>query len=1304
MMSSGKYSYHELEQRVRELEAQLNQSTQDAQDQLTRTSCLESVFHNGPVAIITLDCEHRIVDWNPGAQDVFGYSKDEASGADLDELVGGPGVDHEARDNTARILEGQILHPVQAIRYAKDGTQVHVLATAVPIFIEGGLKGLVAMYADISQRRQAEIHLKRTLEATNDGIWDYNLVTDEFQYSNRWAEMLGYSQGDVSHLGCFCEDNTHPDDVDRFRKAFADYVEGRAESYELDFRLKTKSGDYKWIYSRGKAVEWDDEGRPVRVVGAHTDISEKKHAEELLLANREKYRALYENAPLSYQSLDAQGNFLDINPTWLNTLGYTRDEVIGKSFETFLHPEWRSHFKLNFPEFKRRGSVKGIQYKILHKKGHYLDVSFEGSLGRSPDGSFRQTYCVFKDITEQERTKGALQESEKKYRSLFEESNDAIFIHTLDGCVLDVNAKAEKLLGFTKAKLCSMKVQDLHPKDTLNESREAIAMTKQRGSACFESRFRRADGALLNVEISSRVVDPSQGLVQGIVRDITERKRFEEALAESEAKFRGMFDNVRDAVFMHKVLEDGSPGPFREFNQAALDRLGYTREELQARDPLSLDDPEVIRNLVPRVMAELREKGHSLFESVQIAKDGRRIPVENHTRLVDTGESPLLITVCRDVSERKEAEKSQALNLARLARAEELAGLGNWELNLKSGRVVWSDQMFRIYGVKPDEDNLRDKDSFLFFVHSEDRERIGTILNRLMDDAEDRETEFRIQLLNGSVKWLKTRFRLIHDEHGQQDRIVGADLDITAQKRSEQELRANEQLLAKTQEIAHLGSWDFDHETRELFWSDEVYRIFGVAPQQFSPTYRVFLELVHPADKARVHDFFRFSTSPQRDKDELEHRIIRRDNGEIRYLLERREHFRNDEGLVVRSIGMVHDITEWRLAQDRLQKMKGRAEAANRAKSEFLANMSHEIRTPLNGIMGMLQVMQTTRLDKEQQEYVEMATKASKRLSRLLSDILDLSRIEADKLEIREEEFLLPEVMESIKDIFTHLVNENELCISFDHELSEPIIGDSTRLTQVLFNLTGNAVKYTVAGKIDVQATLLPSGRGDLCRILFTVSDSGPGIPDDKLETVFDTFSQASDASSPYARHYEGAGLGLPLVKRLVNLMGGNVSIDSGEGQWTTVYVSLPFCVPEHVRHEPFCLCGEDPQRDSSASKILLVDDDAATQLQVSRVLEKHGQVVRVVENGEQALNVLAREGFDCVLMDVQMPVLDGVEATKRIRISKADYKDIPIIALTAFAMTGDRETFHQAGMDDYIAKPVDMDELMRTLRNNLLE
>ncbi len=389
-----------------------------------------------------------------------------------------------------------------------------------------------------------------------------------------------------------------------------------------------------------------------------------------------------------------------------------------------------------------------------------------------------------------------------------------------------------------------------------------------------------------------------------------------------------------------------------------------------------------------------------------------------------------------------------------------------------------------------------------------------------------------------------------------------------------------------------------------------------------------------------------------------------------------------------------------------LQKAMEEAKAASRTKSEFLANMSHEIRTPLNGILGMLQLLQTTTTDAEQDEYIANAVRASHRLTRLLSDILDLSQVEAGKLSVVETTFTLTSQKDAVIDTFSQLALEKGLRLDFRIDASMPpsLVGDDTRLRQILFNLVGNALKFTERGEVTVTAAPLHvRGDGSL-RALFTVSDTGIGIPAHLLKSIFEPFNQAEGT---YTRQFQGAGLGLAIVRRLVSLLGGALDIDSIEGEGTTAYLCLPlrqpYAAPASRKHET-----ESP-RGVCALKVLLAEDDADNLFLEIKMLNKIGLQTKCAKDGQTVLRMLAVEHFDLILMDIQMPNMNGVETTRAIRCgaSGESKKNIPIIAMTAYAMQEEKFEFINAGMDAYIAKPIEMQELkqviFQTIKDNSL-
>jgi PAS domain S-box-containing protein len=641
----------------------------------------------------------------------------------------------------------------------------------------------------------------------------------------------------------------------------------------------------------------------------------------------------------------------------------------------------------------------------------------------------------------------------------------------------------------------------------------------------------------------------------------------------------------------------------------------------------------------------------------------------------DRGELVGVLGVARDITERKRAEDALKESELRF-KALHNASFGGIAIHDKGLILDCNQGLSDITGYTTEE--LIGMDGLLLIAES----FRGVVMQHILEGYEKPYEAFGIRK-NGKEYPIMLEAKNIPYK-GKMSRVVEFR-DITSRKRAELKLKDSERRHRVIFENSPLGVVRFSKEGTILDCNDNFVALMGSSKEALVGF------TAERQGNLKMYDALAMAMAGQASSYEDYYTSV---TGDKTIFLHAQFNPVNPGQSPTEVIATMEDFGERKEAQDELKRAKEEAEAYSRSKTEFLTNMSHEIRTPLNGIMGMLQLMQTTGLDDEQSEYNQAALQSSRRLMNLLADILDLSRVEAGKMVVQRTPFDLPKACEQVCEMFRLTSAQPCVALKCDFAVLLPrtALGDAVRLQQVLTNLVGNAFKFTTHGHIVLSAHRLPDVSSNEFRILFSVSDTGVGISDSELGTLFDPFTQVSRG---YTRTHQGAGLGLSICKRLVNLMGGSMTIESEEGVGTTLYFAIPFGRSEQL---PQASLSENRGQAvvGKSFDVLLAEDERVNSLVTRRILEKDGHAVTAVENGRQAIEALQARNYDVVLMDIQMPEMDGVEATRAIRAGLAGEAraSIPIIAVTAYAMVGDREKFLDAGMDGYVVKPIELESL----------
>jgi PAS domain S-box-containing protein len=1070
------------------------------------------------------------------------------------------------------------------------------------------------------------------------------------------------------------------------------------------------------------AVSWvlnrDAASRPVSVLEVANDVTERNR----LWEQARRWDRVFENAEFGLAHVNATDNtFIEVNRAFARQRGYEPEELVGLPLFRLIPEEDRARVGQAVAGFDATGHGI-VETEHVRKDGSRFPVLVEVTTLRDASGATVSRVAYALDISERKQAEEALRDMA---RFPGENPNPVLRISP-DLTVIFANQPSQHILAALGGAVGRPVPEALRP--------------------LAETALEKAVRASGEIAVGSRLFDffvqpvPGRGYVNAYGLDITERKQAEAALAASEARYHGLFEAMGEGVCL-LAMERGADGRVTDYrildiNPGYCAILGVAREQAQGASVLALFQVDTPPNLdvYERIVATGRPESFDTYFAA----------LHKHLRVsaMRTGPDQFAV-VFEDVTTRVEAIEALSRSEERLRQLVEAAP--DAIMVQSEGRFALVNQAAaRLFGASGPEELLgRD---IVSLMHPDSRELVQQRIRAVNEGRIPQPlVELRYQRLDGefiSVEAVAVPF----DHQGKPASLVFSR-DITERLRAAEEKRRQAALgeavariqgayvagqtsegiflVALAEVLAMTGSrYGFVAELAEdergrpcqrclavadLAWDDAAKRHVASSLAQgvlFPGLEGLQAAAVVSADVVIANH--PITDAPASGRWPPEHPPL--DNFMGMPLIHGRE--------CIGSIGLANSqdgyddvraasirpmadacaqIIERMRVDRRLVAAKKAAEAASRSKSEFLANMSHEIRTPLNGVLGMLQLLGATDLDTEQTEYVDNAVKSSKRLTRLLSDILDLSLVESGRLVIRQEPVAPADLREAVLDLFNLPTREKglSLTVTIHPRLPEKLCSDEARLRQILFNLVGNAVKFTDVGGVSVDLSPASLGHDAVLRLLVSVSDTGIGIADNELGGIFEPFGQVEGV---YVRRFGGAGLGLSIVRRLVRLMGGEIAVDSEEGRGTTMYVCLPLGRLATAPEAAATLAV--PPLGRRGLRLLLAEDDAVSLMSFARMLEKAGHTVDVAENGAEAVARLAERSYDCILMDVQMPVMDGVAATRAIR-DNASFglkAAVPIVAMTAYAMAGDREKFLAAGMNDYVSKPVDARELERVL------
>jgi len=982
-----------------------------------------------------------------------------------------------------------------------------------------------------------------------------------------------------------------------------------------------------------------------------------------------------------------------------------------------------------------------------------------------------------------------LQAREARYRGLMEGATDAILLATPDGYLIEANAAAEDLFGYSREQfsglltgLSPLHFSQLHPPEELDRIIKTFeSIIEQKQLWLLDTRILRADGSEIPVDISGSLITVGETqIVQGIFRDISDRAAFEEKLRSSETELRSVFEAMGDLVLIiaadrdevrvmptrHQMLDPQA----NEILNQTLDILFQENSNYRARQP---------------IQDALSTEKTVTFEY--------QIDLGHRTIYFDANISPIsdrrVIWVARDMTKRQQAEAEISKLSQRLKIALSSGEIGFWDWDIRQNRITWDEQMYALYGVSYSSESPNSKSVVAYEVwangiHPDDRQATEELIEKVIVGEADYNTEFRVLHPDGSLHYIKASGLVFRDESGQPISLIGVNLDITDIRQAEAALQASETQFRKQAKRERL----LREINQRINQSLDLPTIFDTACQEIRTCLeasRVAIFKFNPDSDCHEGEFLAESLSDgvssllgvhllehgfgtsfgENDArlyaqgrynlaEDLDDR--RADDPDIELLSQfqvranlvmpilcqdalwgllcihqcdgPRSWQQSDIDLAQQVSGplaiaiqqsnlfeqLQQELRERQQAQQDLHRRNEELIRATRLKDEFLANMSHELRTPLNAILGMTEALQEEvfgTLGDRQVQALDTVERSASHLLALINDILDVAKIESGQVELDCAPCSILPLCQSSVTFIKQQALKKRIQLSVNLPLNLPdIVLDERRIRQVLINLLNNAVKFTPEGGQITLAVTCPKPtedvEGETQYLRFSVIDTGIGISPDNIKKLFQPFMQIDSALN---RQYEGTGLGLALTKRIVDLHGGQVVLTSEVGVGSCFTLDLPYqssvILPTLANSEVELTPNnvETQSTPTEAPLLLLAEDNQANISTISSYLTAKGYRIEVAHNGQEAIDKTLALSPHLILMDIQMPGMDGLEAMQRIR-EVPECLSTPIIALTALAMEGDRDRCLAAGANDYLSKPVRLKQLVELIQKHLTQ